>query len=184
MDANIAYKSVGAAYIPPARTDIQPVREAVPTLLPQPALVVPALKELEKPAAYMSDYQRVSAEDARVLDETRERLERQIEYSDDAGELVFKAIDPRNGIVVTQTPNEAVVKLRAYLQELRTSSPLISTQDGSRAAGAPDSPAPPAMSYNGSHDINGGASTAEFALNSYRPTAVEPATAALVNATA
>jgi hypothetical protein len=84
MDAGISQRTVGTAYVPPVRTDITPVKDAVQTILPQPAMVVPALKELERSAAYSPDYQRISAEDFRVADEARERFEREIEYSDDA----------------------------------------------------------------------------------------------------
>jgi uncharacterized FlaG/YvyC family protein len=120
MDTGISHRSVSAPLVLPSRADMVPVRQAASTILPQPAQVVPAMEHAEKSSAWISDHARfMSEQDARTIDEIRERVEREreIEFDSAEKELIFRTIDASSGRIVSQTPNEAMLRLREFLKE-------------------------------------------------------------------
>ena len=119
MDATISARAVTPPVITPTRADSAPVRDAVPTELPQPTQSVspPPPSGETRQSGGQEFGPKFSDTTARAVDAERERVEREVDYESDVGDLVFKAVDSTTGQVMSQTPSEALIKLRAYVQE-------------------------------------------------------------------
>lgn len=92
----------------PARLDAAPVREAVRTDLPVPVAVA---------AQVGAEQTRFSRGQRRAEDEqTTARRESSIETDRETGDLIYRVIDPETRATVAQYPNNAILKLRAYVR--------------------------------------------------------------------
>ena len=115
MDAALTPRAYAAAAPVMPRTDVTPVRAAVPTLLPQPDQSVAASIE-HQAARFDGNHGRPRARaellDAAVLRE----IEREVEFNDETNDLVSKTLNAKTGQVINQFPAEQILKLRAYVQ--------------------------------------------------------------------
>ncbi len=128
MDVGLSNRAVMPLPYYTARIDVVPVKDSVNTLMPQTDYAVASMAASERSAAWSAEYKRMMSEqDARAVDELRERLEREIEYDAADKALIFRVIDTRNGEVIVQTPNEAMLKLRAFFKEMGI-DPFIRSQ--------------------------------------------------------
>ncbi|WP_293863746.1 flagellar protein FlaG [uncultured Alsobacter sp.] len=91
-----------------ARPDPQPVREAVTTEL-SPAKTVTATAPTEAASVEISRAARA------LQDSSTEEVRKQTTKDQDTNALVFRKTDTRTGEVVQQIPDEAILRLRAYI---------------------------------------------------------------------
>jgi hypothetical protein len=105
MSTDFSVRPVGLpAQVPAIRPAPEAAREAVRTQLP-PAQSVTAPNS---PAPIPSQ----------ELQLDRERLSRQMVFDQDSAELVYKVVDRHTDNVVTQVPDEATRRSRAYFREI------------------------------------------------------------------
>ncbi len=119
------------------RAEAAPVRNAVPTDLPQPDKSVPALAE-QSAQDGAAARPRANAElprEQRLSDEMLRQIEREVEleveFNRDAKTLVFTKRDGGNGQVLQQIPDERLLKMRAYVAQTLDqpeAEPLIERQ--------------------------------------------------------
>jgi hypothetical protein len=107
------------------RAEAMPVREAVPTVLPQPDQSVPATARysaLDGAAARPPREQKLS-------DETLREIEREFEFNEETNDLVSRTLDLKTGQVLAQFPAETLLKLRAYVRasadSAESAAPLV-----------------------------------------------------------
>lgn len=116
MDA--AFPLRGFAEAAPAlpRTEVTPVRAAVPTLLPQPQQSVAASSEHQASRFDGNDGRPRSRAENALADAVLREIEREMEFNDETNDLVSKTLDSNTGEVISQFPAEQILKLRAYVQ--------------------------------------------------------------------
>lgn len=112
MDTAPVYRSYAVQTVQ-SRTDLAPVRDAVQTELPQPSQSVAATGETVEPTL---DPARRPPDP--LSSETRRELAKQVAVDEPTRSLVFKTVDQRSGLTVRQIPDEAILKLRAYVQRV------------------------------------------------------------------
>ncbi len=107
----------------PATAGAQPVRTSVATDLPAEQAVTavtdtaPARVEISRSAQTM---QRLAQEQANLqqkLQRDEATLKRETAMDEASRELVYRVTDERTGKVVQQIPDEALLRLRAYVDE-------------------------------------------------------------------
>jgi flagellar protein FlaG len=103
--------SVGAT----VRTEPLPSPDTVPTELPPVATVTAAT---ETPPARL-DVSRSAARLQEVEALAQEAIKRNLLVDPDTRQVVYKAVDTRSGVVIEQIPDEALLKLRAYVRANR-----------------------------------------------------------------
>jgi hypothetical protein len=90
----------------PARVEAAPVRQAVRTDLSPPQAV----------AAQVGAEQTRWQKDHKKGPEPIRRQESMVTTDRETGDLVYQIIDPASRTVISQTPHETILKLRAYLK--------------------------------------------------------------------
>ena len=105
------------------RADPQPVREAVTTDL-SPAKTVTAAAPTEAASVEISRAARAMQEG------TTDDVRKQTTRDQETNSLVFRKTDTRTGQVVQQIPDEAILRLRAYIAAAQAKP----QQDGSATA--------------------------------------------------
>jgi len=116
MDAALTPRAYVATAPVMPRTDVTPVRAAVPTLLPQPDKSVAASVEHQASRFDGNDGRpRARAENA-LADAVLREIEREMEFNDETRDLVSKTLNAKTGQVINQFPAETLLKLRAYVQ--------------------------------------------------------------------
>lgn len=114
MDTGGIAKPPPTALTAPARPDVLHAARGVATELPPEA----AVQQAGESKAVQLDPSRRAA--GAALDAiVSEFIKRNIEIDPQTRELVFQVVDPENGNIVRQTPDEAILRLRAYIRELR-----------------------------------------------------------------
>jgi hypothetical protein len=109
MDAALQPRAYTAVAPVTPRADVTPLRAAVPTLLPQPNQSVAASID--------SQAGRFRSRSENPLSEIVLReVEREMEFNEEAHEIVSRTLDPRTGRVISQFPADQILKLRAYVQ--------------------------------------------------------------------
>lgn len=109
MDAALAPRAHTAVAPVTPRADVTPVRAAVPTLLPQPQQSVAAGTESQ------AGRFRARAENP-LSDTVLREVEREMEFDEEAHEIVSRTLDTDTGRVISQFPADQILKLRAYVQ--------------------------------------------------------------------
>jgi hypothetical protein len=109
MDAALAPRAYNAVAPVTPRADVTPVRAAVPTLLPQPNQSVAA--SIDSQAGRFR-----SRSENPLSDIVLREVEREMEFDEEAHEIVSRTLDTRTGRVVNQFPADQILKLRAYVQ--------------------------------------------------------------------
>ena len=142
MDISSPRPAVGTVYV--GRPETELYREAVRTELPHGQRVSQPLSS--GPSAHMDD--RRSGDGAardertfadrqarmqRLADSIRESLQQRIDMDDDAATLVFRTVNKETGKVISQYPDEMILKLRAYGRELQR-------REEEKAAGSAEHP--------------------------------------------
>lgn len=110
----IAKTPAATAPTAPAREDVSHSARGVATNLAPDA----AVQQVGKTEPVRFDASRAAsgaALDAVVSDFIR----RNIEIDPQTRELVFQVVDQKSGRVIRQTPEEAILRLRAYIRDLR-----------------------------------------------------------------
>ena len=125
MDAALPFRAMHPQTPAQPRVEVAPVREAVPTVLPQPDQSVAAAAEHAA-----AGRPRANAElppEQRLSDEVMRQLEREVEFNEEARELVTRTLNAQTGQVVSQFPAEALLKIRAYVDQTMSEAepPLI-----------------------------------------------------------
>jgi hypothetical protein len=111
MDSGLTIRPIGQVTQPgPARPDPLPAAHAVPTTL-APSQSVTAVADS---AAARND-----AEHQPQYAEKRPRRSRQIVIDAATRDIIYRVINERSGQVVQQIPEEVILRLRAYVRELR-----------------------------------------------------------------
>ena len=129
MDAGSNIRPVAStAAVSPVRQETAPVQGAVRTDLP-PTEAVSALADTEAARLDLSAAAR-RAQEAKTKAETKSQgdtIQRTLAEDRDTREMVFKATDTRTGQVVMQIPDEALLRLRAYVaaQQARQDSATV-----------------------------------------------------------
>jgi flagellar protein FlaG len=104
-----------AAPLVPARTDHLVAAGAVRTELAPDA----AVQQAPEAQAVRFDKDRRPEARAALEDVLREIIERRLMIDPRTRDVVFQAINTRTGEIVRQIPDEALLRLRTYLRELR-----------------------------------------------------------------
>jgi hypothetical protein len=104
MSADFNIKPVGASV---AATYIEPASSAAKTAVPTQ---LPPDKAVTAPDASLQSRFNPQAE--------TDRLSRQVVIDRAAAEIVYRTVDKRTNVVVTQYPDEARLRARAYLRAL------------------------------------------------------------------
>ncbi|MCF2524383.1 hypothetical protein [Bradyrhizobium sp. G127] len=104
MSADFNIKPVGASV---AATYIEPASDAAKTAVPTQ---LPPDKAVTAPDASLQSRFNPQAE--------TDRVSRQVVIDRAAAEIVYRTVDKRTSIVVTQYPDEARLRARAYLRAL------------------------------------------------------------------
>ena len=129
MDAGSNIRPLAStAAVSPVRQETAPVQGAVRTDLP-PTEAVSALADTEAARLDLSAAAR-RAQEAKTKAETKSQgdtIQRTLAEDRDTREMVFKATDTRTGQVVMQIPDEALLRLRAYVaaQQARRDSATV-----------------------------------------------------------
>ena len=129
MDAGSNIRPLAStAAVSPVRQETAPVQGAVRTDLP-PTEAVSALADTEAARLDLSAAAR-RAQEAKTKAETKSQgdtIQRTLAEDRDTREMVFKATDTRTGQVVMQIPDEALLRLRAYVaaQQARQDSATV-----------------------------------------------------------
>jgi hypothetical protein len=116
MDIGPVIRPVQSPSATAPRAEPMPVSGAVTTDLPA-AQSVPSIGESQSARLEISPQ-------ARTLQETEaamsERVKRQLDIDTSANSVVFRSTDLRNGAILQQVPDEALLKIRAYVRSLET----------------------------------------------------------------
>jgi hypothetical protein len=113
MDTRLT-NSVPYPSLAPVRPEAAPVRNAVRTDLAPPQAVA------AQAGAEQTRFSRNARRDASGGETIRN--ESSVTTDRETGDLVYQVIDPESRAVVSQYPYEAVLKLRAYLQQVEGGS--------------------------------------------------------------
>ena len=128
MDISSPRPAVGTAYV--GRPETELYREAVRTELPPGQRVSQPLssgtttnaddrRSGDGAARDERSFADRQARMQRLADSIRESLQQRIDMDDDAATLVFRTVNKETGKVISQYPDEMILKLRAYGRELQ-----------------------------------------------------------------
>jgi uncharacterized FlaG/YvyC family protein len=99
--------------IVPLRADVTAPRDMAATELPASQSVVPA----SQAPAVRNDASQAAASFGRLAQYLQRPTEPRFERDRKTDTLVFKKVDPSNGEVILQLPDQALLNLRAYLKD-------------------------------------------------------------------
>jgi uncharacterized FlaG/YvyC family protein len=99
--------------IAPLRADVTAPRDMAPTELPASQSVAPT----SQTPAVRNDTSQAAASFGRLAQYLQRPTEQRFERDRKTDTLVFKKVDPSNGDIVLQLPDQALLNLRAYLKE-------------------------------------------------------------------
>jgi len=112
MDAAALRQAYSAVPVVPVRADIYARRDAVSTELPVSQSVAST-----GDAAVQNDVSRNAEAFGRLAQYFQKPLEQRFERDRKTEVLVFKKVDPANGDVILQLPDQSLLNLRAYLKD-------------------------------------------------------------------
>jgi uncharacterized FlaG/YvyC family protein len=110
MDTTASVRATGPTTPVVARPEPAPMRQTARTELPASETVV-ASAETADVRLDLSNIAQRSAEASRQAE-----VSRKLELDDDSKELVYRVSNERTGQVLQQIPDEALLRLRAYVQ--------------------------------------------------------------------
>lgn len=123
MDSGLAIRPVaGAAEAAYGRPEVQPVRAAVPTVLP-PSNTVTAASDTASAGGYDSG-----------RDAAAQQRARQFVLDPQTREVIFRVIDVRTGEVDQQVPDAALLRVRAYVRAMAKGESLLEAEAGTDRA--------------------------------------------------
>jgi len=129
MDAGSNIRPLAStAAVSPVRQETAPVQGAVRTDLPaQETVAAPADTEAARLDLSAAARRAQAAKSKAETKSQTDTIERTLAEDRDTREMVFKATDTRTGQVVMQIPDEALLRLRAYVaaQQARQDSPSV-----------------------------------------------------------
>ncbi len=119
MDTGLNVRSVQATSFAPVRAEPAPQRQAVRTDLPE-SQAVEAVAEAQPVKADQDEQkQRLLAELNRAIDSRSSTPVRRVERDEASQELVFQTLSAETGMVVTQFPDDLILRQRAYQVQQR-----------------------------------------------------------------
>ncbi len=110
MDTTASVRATGPTTPIVARPEPAPMRQTARTELPSTEAVVASAQTADVRLDLSSIAQR-SAETSRQAE-----VSRKLDLDDESKELVYRVSDQRTGQVLQQIPDEALLRLRAYVQ--------------------------------------------------------------------
>ncbi len=119
MDTGLNVRSVQATSFAPVRAESVPQRQAVHTDLPE-SQAVEAVADVQPVRDEQGEQkQRLIAELNSAIDSRSSAPVKRVERDEATQELVFQTLSAETGMVVTQFPDDMILRQRAYQVQLR-----------------------------------------------------------------
>lgn len=117
MDGNLTVRASGLTPVAPVKTESTQARQAAAPELRNDQTVTRAEETVAVNKQQSAQNKASQKTETQARPETP-ALDRQIELDPETNAMVLKLTNPKTGMVVSQYPNEAQLKLRAYVRTL------------------------------------------------------------------
>jgi uncharacterized FlaG/YvyC family protein len=128
MSTGLEVRAVQFVPASPARVELRPERQVTRTELPQEKTVLPQAETQQKNVDQNDPSRKLRADLNTKIDKLQSEPVKKISIDSESQELVFRTVSAETGKVVSQFPDEAYLRQRAYADHVEKAKALAESQ--------------------------------------------------------
>jgi uncharacterized FlaG/YvyC family protein len=129
MSSGLEVRAVQFVPAAPARSELRPERQVTQTEVPQQKAVLPQAETQSSNVNQNDSAKKLRADLNVKLDKAQSEPVKRISIDDASQELVFRTVSAETGKVVSQFPDEAYLRQRAYAENAEKVQALVESQE-------------------------------------------------------